>query len=42
MSNVDLAFEFSEMIKAQRGYQVNARTITTADEMLQTLTQMKR
>lgn len=42
MSNVDLAFEFSEMIKAQRGYQVNARTITTADEMLQALTQMKR
>lgn len=42
MSNVDLAWEFSEMIKAQRGYQVNARTITTADEMLLALTQMKR
>jgi flagellar hook protein FlgE len=42
MSNVDLAFEFAEMIKAQRGYQVNARTITTADEMLLALTQMKR
>lgn len=42
MSNVDISFEFAEMIKAQRGFQVNSRTITTADEMLNTLVQMKR
>ena len=42
MSNVDISFEFAEMIKAQRGFQVNSRTITTADDMLNTLVQMKR
>jgi flagellar hook protein FlgE len=42
MSNVDLANEFSEMIKAQRGFQANSRTITTVDEMIQALVQMKR
>jgi len=41
-SNVDISFEFAEMIKAQRGFQVNSRTISTADDMLQTLVSMKR
>jgi len=42
MSNVDLANEFSEMIKAQRGFQANSRTITTVDEMINSLITMKR
>ena len=37
MSNVDMATEMTNMITAERGYQVNARVITTADEMLGTL-----
>ena len=36
-SNVDLAVEFTELISAQRAFQANARTITTANEMLQEL-----
>jgi len=35
MSNVDLGTEFTNMIITQRGFQANARTITTADTMLQ-------
>jgi len=42
MSNVDLADEFTKMITAQRGFQGNARVITTADEMLQDVVQLKR
>jgi flagellar hook protein FlgE len=42
MSNVDLAQEFSNMIIAERGFQANARTVTTADQMLQELVDMKR
>jgi flagellar hook protein FlgE len=42
MSNVDLAQEFTQMITAQRGFQSNARVITTADEMLNELVQLKR
>lgn len=42
MSNVDLAQEFTQMITAQRGFQSNARVITTADEMLAELVQLKR
>lgn len=42
MSNVDLSNEFSQMITTQRGYQANSTLITTADEMLQTLINMKR
>lgn len=42
MSNVDLSTEFSQMITTQRGYQANSRIITTADEMLQTILDMKR
>jgi flagellar hook protein FlgE len=40
MSNVDMATEMTNMITAERGYQANSRTITTADEMLGTLVQM--
>ncbi len=42
MSNVDLAQEFSNMIIAERGFQANARTVTTADQMLQELVDLKR
>lgn len=42
LSNVDMAREFSEMIIVQRGFEANARTITASDEMLQTVTNMKR
>jgi flagellar hook protein FlgE len=42
MSNVDLSYEFSQMIITQRGYQANSRIITTADEMLQELVNLKR
>jgi flagellar hook protein FlgE len=42
MSNVDLAQEFSYLIMAQRGFQANARVITTSDEVLQDLVQLKR
>ncbi|NNF25705.1 MAG: flagellar hook protein FlgE [Gemmatimonadetes bacterium] len=42
MSNVDLANEFTNMITAQRGFQSNARVITTSDEMLQELVSLKR
>ncbi len=42
MSNVDLTDEFVSMITTQRGYQANARTITTSDQMLQELLDIKR
>src|SRR5699024_4818329 len=42
MSNVDLAEEFKEMITAQRGFQANTRIITTSDEILQELVNLKR
>jgi flagellar hook protein FlgE len=42
MSNVDLAQEFTNLIMAQRGFQANARTITSSDEMLQELVNIKR
>jgi flagellar hook protein FlgE len=41
-SNVDLGQEFTNMIVTQRAYGANAKTITTADEMLQELMQIKR
>ncbi len=41
-SNVDLAQEFTEMIITQRGFQANSRSITTSDEMLVELLQLKR
>ena len=42
MSNVDLAMEFTDMIVTQRGYQASARVITTSDELLQEVVQLKR
>lgn len=42
MSNVDLAKSFTEIIIAQRGFQVNARVITAADQILQELVNLKR
>lgn len=42
MSNVDLSEEFTEMITAQRGFQANTRIITTSDEILQELINLKR
>lgn len=42
MSNVDLSREFTNMIITQRGFQANSRVITTSDEMLQELVNLKR
>ncbi|MFJ5622107.1 flagellar hook protein FlgE [Peribacillus loiseleuriae] len=42
MSNVDLSEEFTDMIVAQRGLQSNTRIITTSDEILQELVNLKR
>ena len=42
MSNVDLAEEFTKMIVAQRGFQANTRIISTSDEILQELVNLKR
>jgi flagellar hook protein FlgE len=41
-SNVDLAEEFTKLIVAQRGFQANARVITTSDEILQEAVNLKR
>jgi flagellar hook protein FlgE len=42
MSNVDLGMEFTNLIIAQRGFQANSRVITSSDEMLQELVNIKR
>jgi flagellar hook protein FlgE len=42
MSNVDLSEEFTEMIVTQRGFQANTKIITTSDEILQELVNLKR
>jgi flagellar hook protein FlgE len=42
MSNVDLSQEFTNLILAQRGFQASSKVITTSDEVLDTLIQMKR
>ncbi len=42
MSNVDLSQEFVKMITTQRGFQANSKTITTIDDMMSTVIQMKR
>ena len=42
MSNVDIAEEFVAMIVNQRGFQANSKTVTTVDDMMQTVIQMKR
>jgi len=41
MSNVDLSRSLTKLIVVQRGYQSNSKTITTADQMLNTLLQLK-
>jgi flagellar hook protein FlgE len=41
-SNVDLTREFSDLIITQRGFQANSKTITTVDEMMQTVLGLKR
>lgn len=41
-SNVDLGKEFTDMIITQRGFQANSRVITTADQMLEELVNLKR
>ncbi|RNC70720.1 MAG: flagellar hook protein FlgE [Desulfuromonadales bacterium] len=41
-SNVDMAAQFVKMITTQRGYSANSKTITTADEMLQEVLNLKR
>ena len=40
-SNVDLAQQFTNMIMAERGFQANSRVITTSDEILQDLVNLK-
>lgn len=42
LSNVDLAEEFIKMISAQRGFQANSRVVTTADDLMQELVNLKR
>ena len=42
MSNVDLSQQFTDMILAQRGFQANSRIISTSDEMLQELINLRR
>ena len=42
MSNVDLSRSLTQLIIVQRGYQANSKTITTSDQMLETLLQLKR
>jgi flagellar hook protein FlgE len=42
MSNVDLAQEFTNLIVAQRGFQANSKVISTSDELLQDLVNLKR
>ncbi|MCB0990064.1 MAG: flagellar hook protein FlgE [Acidimicrobiales bacterium] len=42
MSNVDLSREFTNLIIAQRGFQANSRVITTTDELLSDLVNIKR
>jgi flagellar hook protein FlgE len=40
-SNVDIATEFTQLIVAERGYQANAKAITTADTVMQTAINLK-
>ena len=42
MSNVDLAGEFTNLILAQRGFQASSRVITTSDQVLEELVNIKR
>ncbi|MEL7156636.1 MAG: flagellar hook protein FlgE [Actinomycetota bacterium] len=42
MSNVDLASEFTTLIQSQRGFQANSRVVTSSDELLQEIVNLKR
>jgi flagellar hook protein FlgE len=42
MSNVELAEEFTNLIRSQRGFQANTRSITTSDQILEMLINLKR
>ena len=42
LSNVDLSVQFTDMIRAERGFQANSRVITSADEILQDLVNIGR
>ena len=42
MSNVDLAEEFTNLIRSQRGFQANSRMVTSSDELLQEIVNLKR
>ncbi len=42
MSNVQLVDEMVRMITAQRAYEINSKTVQTADDMLNTINQLKR
>jgi flagellar hook protein FlgE len=42
LSNVDLAQEFTNLIVAQRGFQANSRVITTSDDLLNEIVNLKR
>ena len=42
MSNVDLSQEFTNLIIAQRGFQATSRVITTSDQVLEELVNIKR
>ena len=42
MSNVDLSEEFVRLIVAQRGFQASARIVTTSDQVLEELINLKR
>jgi flagellar hook protein FlgE len=42
MSNVDLAGQMTDLITVQRAYEANTKVVTTSDEILQDLINMKR
>jgi flagellar hook protein FlgE len=42
MSNVDLAGQLTSLISAQRAYEANSKVITTSDQVLQTLVNLKQ
>ncbi len=40
-SNVDVVQEITNLIRAQRAYEMNSKVISTSDQMLQTITQLR-
>ena len=42
LSNVDLSAQMASLITAQRGFEANSKIVTTSDELLQTVVNMKR